>query len=345
MSDSETPASLGYRLPAEWEPHAATWLAWPHNRETWPGMFDRIPSVWAELVRLICRFEPVHVLAAGEAMAQAEAMVGRLPEVTLHDVPTNDAWIRDHGPTFLAGRSDRPALVDWKYNAWGGKYPPFDLDDRVPMRVAQATGRRRFRPNMVLEGGAIDTNGRGTLLAAEDSLIDVNRNPGMARDEAERYLADFLGARRVIWLKGSICGDDTDGHVDQLARFVGPTTVVTAFEQNAEDENYAPLRASYERLKKAIDQDGAPIELVTLPMPQPIRFEGERLPASYVNFYVANGLVVVPQFDDPADREAIRVLAQAFPDREVRGLPAVDLACGLGAYHCITLHEADNRLS
>jgi agmatine deiminase len=215
----------------------------------------------------------------------------------------------------------------------------------VPLRIAQATGRRRFRADVVLEGGAIDTNGRGTFLAAEDSLTDVNRNPKLTKDDAERYLADYLGARHVIWLAGSIVGDDTDGHVDQLARFVGPTTVVTALEQNAEDENYAPLRANYERLNKAVDQDGAPIELITLPMPQPIRFPGERLPASYVNFYLANGLVVVPQFDDPADREAIRILAQAFPDREVRGLPALDLACGLGAYHCITLHEADNSLS
>jgi agmatine deiminase len=346
MCHSETPASLGYRLRAEWEPHAATWVAWPHNRETWPGVFNRIPPVWAELVRLICQFEPVHVLAGeGEVMAQARAMVGDLHNVALHDVPTNDAWIRDHGPTFLAGPSDRPALVDWKYNAWGGKYPPFDLDDCVPQRIAQTTGRRRFRPDMVLEGGAIDTNGRGTFLAAEDCLTDVNRNPRLSRADAERYLADYLGARHVIWLKGNICGDDTDGHVDQLARFVGPTTVVIALEQRPEDENYAPLQASYARLKQAVDQDGAPLDLVPLPMPRPIRCQGARLPASYANFYVANGLVVVPQFDDPADREAIRILGQAFPDREVRGLPAVDLASGLGAYHCITLHEADNTRS
>ena len=347
MSDLQTPASLGYRLPAEWEPHAATWLAWPHNRETWPGMFDRIPPVWTELVRLVCRFEPLHVLAGGgEVMAQARAMVGHLPDVTLHDVATNDAWIRDHGPTFLAGPANLPcALVDWKYNAWGGKYPPFDLDDRVPTEIAEITGRRRFRPEIVLEGGAIDTNGRGSFLAAEDCLTDVNRNPEFSRHDAECYLADYLGARHVIWLRGSIAGDDTDGHVDQLARFVGPTTVVTAVEQSPEDENYAPLQANHERLNQAVDQDGNRLDLITLPMPQPIRCQQERLPASYVNFYVANGLVVVPQFDDPADEEAIQILGQAFPDREVRGLPAVDLACGLGAYHCITLHEPDTRLS
>ena len=341
MSHSQTPASLGYRLPAEWEPHAATWLAWPHNRETWPGRFDAIPPLWAELARTLCRFEPVHVLAGGEdAMREARAMVGDLAGVTLHDVATNDAWIRDHGPTFLAGPPHLPpALVDWHYNAWGGKYPPFDLDNDVPRRIAAATGRRRFDPGIVLEGGAIDANGRGTILAAEDCLTDTNRNPGRSRREIEQYLADYLGARHVVWLRGGIAGDDTDGHVDQLARFVGPTTVVAAREKRAADENYAVLRADYERLESAVDQDGRPLEVIALPMPQPIHCQGQRLPAGYANFYVANGLVVVPQFDDPADREAMDVLAKVFPDREVRGLPAVDLAWGLGAYHCVTMQE------
>jgi agmatine deiminase len=273
-------------------------------------------------------------------------MVGHLRHVTLHHVPTNDAWIRDHGPTFLAGPADQPsALVDWKYNAWGGKYPPFDLDDRVPLEIAEITGRRRFRPGMVLEGGAVDTNGRGTFLAAEDCLTDPNRNPGRSKADIERYLADYLGARHVIWLRGDVAGDDTDGHVDQLARFVGPGTVVAAWEQNREDENYAPLQANHERLKEAADQDGVPLDIVTLPMPRPIRRQGQRLPASYLNFYVANGLIVVPQFDDAADRKAIEILARAFPDREIHGLPAVDLACGLGAYHCVTLQEPASSVS
>lgn len=345
MSHSQTPASLGYRLPAEWEPHAATWLSWPHNRETWPGGFDPIAPLWAKLAQTIARFEPVHVLAGGEdVMREARAMVGGLPGVTLHDVPTNDAWIRDHGPTFLAGSADlAPALVDWRYNAWGGKYPPFDLDDDVPRRIAAATGRRRFEPGIVLEGGAIDANGRGTFLAAEDCLTDANRNPGLSRDDVEQYLADYLGARHVVWLRGSIAGDDTDGHVDQLARFVGPATVVASLEKRAADENYAVLRANFERLAGAVDQDGRPLEVIALPMPQPIHHGGQRLPAGYANFYVANGLVVVPQFDDPADREATEVLAGVFPDREVHGLPAVDLAWGLGAYHCATMQEPAQR--
>lgn len=346
MPDSNTPASLGYRLPAEWEAHAATWLAWPHNRDTWPGKIERIPSVWAELARTLAQAEPVHVLAGqGEVMQEAQAMIGHLPNVTLHPIATNDAWIRDHGPTFLAGPSDAPpALVDWQYNAWGGKYPPYDLDNLVPMRIAEATGRRRFAPGIVLEGGAVDANGLGTILAAEDCLTKANRNPGLSKDAIERYLADYLGARHVVWLTGGIAGDDTDGHVDQLARFVGPTTVVAAVETSPADENYAPLDANRQLLENAADQDGRPLEVIVLPMPQPIHHRGQRLPASYVNFYIANGLVVVPQFEDPADREAMEILAAVFPNREVCGLPAVDLVAGLGAYHCVTLGEPARAL-
>ena len=341
MPDLETPASLGYRLPAEWEPHAATWLSWPHKRQSWPGGFDAIPPVWAELARLLARFEPVHVLAGGDdVIRQAGRMVGDLENVTLHDVPTDDAWIRDHGPTFLASPADLPAaLVDWQYNAWGGKYRPFDLDNLVPTRITELTARRRFEPGIVLEGGAIDTNGQGTLLVSERCLLNANRNPGMSKNEAERYLADYLGARQVIWLSAQIAGDDTDGHVDQLARFVGPSTVVVALERNPADENYASLRDNHERLQGAADRSGRRLELIPLPMPRPIYHNGTRLPASYANFYIADGLIVVPQFNDPADSQAIEILDELFPDRLVRGLPAVDLLWGLGAYHCITLQE------
>jgi agmatine deiminase len=351
MSGSNTPALLGYRLPAEWEPHAATWLAWPHNRNTWPGKFEPIPPLWAKLVRTVARFEPVHVLAGGgQVMREARAMVGDLPSVALHDIPTNDAWIRDHGPTFLSGPPDAPpALVDWQYNAWGGKYPPFDLDNLVPQRIAERTGRRRYEPGIVLEGGALDSNGQGTILAAEACLTDPKRNPGLSREEVQCYLADYLGARRVLWFCGRLAGDDTDGHVDQLARFVGPSTVVAALEQDPTDANYAPLAANHKRLQRMTVEDGKPLTVVTLPMPRPIYHDRTRLPASYVNFYVANGLVVVPQFDDPADAEAMEILARLLPGRELCGLPAVDLAWGLGTYHCITLQEpvaaADARIA
>ena len=340
MSHLETPARLGYRMPAEWEPHAATWLSWPRNLNTWPGKFGPIPAVWEELARTIAEFEPVHILAGGEAvMRQAQRMVGDVPNITLHDVPTNDVWIRDHGPTFLAGPPGAPALVNWIYNAWGGKYPPFDLDNRVPRQIAEITGRRCFDPQIVFEGGAIDVNGHGTVLVAEQCLLNPNRNPKLTRGDIEWYLAEYLGISKVLWLRADIIGDDTDGHVDQSARFVGPRTVVAALEEDPEDANYASLEANFERLQKMTDQDGRPLEIVPLPMPRPIYYQEQRLPASYANFYIANGLVVVPQYGDPADQRALRILGELFPDREIRGLGAVDLVWGLGTYHCATQQQ------
>ncbi len=337
----EMPARLGYRMPAEWERHAATWLAWPRNLGTWPGKFEPIPAVWQEFVGTLAQFEPVHVLAGGDAvMAQARAMVGEVANVTLHDIPTNDVWTRDHGPTFLVGPPGAPpALVDWIYNAWGGKYPPFDLDNQVPRRIAEQTGRRRFEPQIVFEGGAVDVNGCGTVLAAEQCLLNANRNPGLTREDFERYLADYLAAPHVLWLRADILGDDTDGHVDQSARFVGPRTVLAAREDDPADENYASLEENYRRLTRMTDQDGRPLEIVPLPMPRPIYYGDQRLPASYANFYIANGVVVVPQYGDPADERALGVVARAFPERQIRGLYAVDLIWGLGAYHCATQQE------
>ncbi len=335
---AQTPARLGYRMPAEWEPHEATWLSWPHQRESWPGKFEPIPDVWSRLTRTLAQVERVHVLASGEALAEARRLVGGLPNVELHDVPTNDAWIRDHGPTFLIGNAT-PALVDWGYNAWGGKYPPFDLDDQVPGRVAEIARRARFVPGIVLEGGAIDVNGRGTLITSEQCLLNPNRNPGLGRDAIERYLADYLSVRHVIWLGEGIAGDDTDGHVDELARFVNQRVVVAAWEPDPADENHRPLSDNLNRLAHATDQDGRPLEIVRLRMPRALHHNGQRLPASYCNFYVANGLVVVPQFDDPADLEACQTMQRVFPDRRIVGLPARDLCWGLGAYHCITQQE------
>jgi agmatine deiminase len=336
-----SPAALGYRMPAEWEPHAATWLAWPHNPQTWPGKFEPIPQVWATLVRTLSACEPVRILAGSQpVMAEAQALVGHLPNVTLHDIPTNDCWMRDAGPTFLASHSSLPpALVDWEYNAWGGKYPPFDMDNRIPALLADELDRQRFQPGMVLEGGAIDVNGRGTLLTTEECLLNPNRNPGLDRAAIEQCLADYLGATNVLWLGRGIAGDDTDGHIDELARFVNPTTVVAVVEEDRADENYAPLAENLARLKTFRDQDGRPLEVIPLPMPRPIYYNNQRLPASYANFYIANGLVIVPQFDDPADRVALQTLAPLFPNRRVVGLPARDLAWGLGAFHCITQQE------
>jgi agmatine deiminase len=336
-----TPASLGYRLPAEWEPHAATWLAWPHKPETWPGKFEPIPAVWATLVRTLAEFEPVHICAGGDAvMAEAKTRVGAVPNVVLHDIPTNDVWARDHGPMFLSGPASLPpALVDWEYNAWGGKYPPYDLDNAVPARVAELTRRRRFTPGIILEGGAIDGNGQATLLTTEQCLLNPNRNPQLSRADVERYLAEYCCAKKILWLGGGIAGDDTDGHIDELARFVSPTSVVTALENDPQDENYGPLQDNYRRLLTMSDARGRPLEVIPVPMPRPLFFDDVRLPACYMNFYVANGVVIVPQFNDPADRVAVETLARLFPGRQIRGLDAVDLVWGLGAFHCITQQQ------
>jgi agmatine deiminase len=342
----EVPAALGYRMAAEWEPHAATWISWPHKRESWPGKFEPIPALYARLVRTLAKFEPVHILAGGtdqngaSIILEAKKLAGDIPNITLHDIPTNDAWTRDHGPTFLVGPpGSPPALVNWGYNAWGGKYPPFDLDDVVPTRIAQWSGRRCFTPGIILEGGAIDSNGAGTILTTEQCLLNPNRNPQLCCNDMQHYLADYLGAKKVLWLGEGIEGDDTDGHIDELARFVGPHTVVAALEDDPDDFNYDPLHENFERLQRFTDQDNRPLDVIALPMPQPIHYEGQRLPASYCNFYMANGVAIVPQFDDPADARVLEILGRLLPGRKIIGLPARDLVWGLGAFHCITQQE------
>jgi len=325
MSPSPTPAELGYRMPAEWEPRRATWLAWPHNLETWPGGYEPIPAAFARFVERVAASEPVHVLAGGAAAAtDAARWLGELPKVTLHDVATNDAWIRDYGPTFLAGPAGaEPALVNWQYNAWGGKYPPFDADNAVAERIAARTGRRVFHGPLVLEGGAIDVNGAGLVLTTETCLLNPNRNPGVTKREVEEVLRAYLGVQRVLWLSGQIAGDDTDGHIDQLARFVDERTVVAMVEEDPADENYAPLRDNLTRLQSMTDLAGRPLRVVTLPMPRPKFFQHNRLPASYANFYVTARSVIVPALGDPADETARGTLARLFPSRKVQIAPAL----------------------
>ncbi|HTN75410.1 MAG TPA: agmatine deiminase family protein [Pirellulaceae bacterium] len=342
MPDVSTPRSLGYYWPAEWVPHAATWLAWPHNRESWPGKFAPVPEQFAAFVRTLAEFEPVNILAGRpEVMAEAKALVGNVTNVTLHDIPTNDAWCRDHGPTFLAGpQGSPPALVDWQYNAWGGKYPPFDFDNAVPGKIAALQQRRLFAPGIILEGGAIENNGHGVLLTTERCLLNPNRNPQLDRQQTEQYLRDYLSVDKILWLKeGDIPGDDTDGHIDQLARFVNPTTIVAAVAADENDECFASLQAMWAELTALTDQDDLPFTIVPLPIPQP-KFVGEqRLPCSYCNFIIANGAVIVPQFQDPADAVALATLARLFPDRQVRGCNSLDLIWGLGSFHCMSQQE------
>ena len=341
---SVAPRALGYRWPAEWEPHAATWVAWPRNPETWPGKFDVIPGRFAELVRTIARFEPVRILAGGAAvMADAKKHVGDHPNVELIDIETNDAWCRDHGPMFLVGENKemgQAVIVDWEYNAWGGKYPPFDEDNAVPSQIAALCQRRRFVPGIVLEGGSVEGNGRGTILTTESCLLNPNRNPGISRTEAESYLTNYLGATKVLWLRrGELAGDDTDGHIDQLARFVNPTTIVAAWDDDPADTNHEPLRANFEQLSEMTDQDGNSFTVVRLPLPKPKFFHEQRLPACYCNFYLANDGIIVPQFDDSADAGAIEILQELCPDREVVGAASLDLVWGLGSFHCLTQQE------
>lgn len=348
-SHDPTPRERGYTMPAEWEPHAGTWVSWPHNRDSWPGRFDRVPPVYARFVATLSRYEPVHVNVADAAMeAAARAFLepyAPLGAIRFHHIPTNDAWCRDHGAILLVNRTpetgEPPRLAtDWRYNAWGGKYPPYDLDNDVPRRMAELLDVPRTAVDMVLEGGSIDVNGRGLLLTTESCLLNPNRNPSLSREEIETRLRDHLGIDRVLWLGDGIAGDDTDGHIDDLARFVDERTIVTTIEDDPGDVNHEPLAANLERLRNFTDglsdDGGEPLRIETLPMPRGLHQDGQRLPATYANFYIANGVVLVPFYDPDRDDEARTTLARLFPDREVIGIDCTDIIWGLGAFHCLT---------
>ena len=342
-----SPAALGYRMPAEWEPHASTWLSWPHKESSWPGKLADIPPIWVEIVRALVAGEGVDILvndAAPAAQVREQLVVAGVPmaRVRLHEVPTDDAWMRDHGPTFITrtvGDRRELALVDWKYNAWGGKYPPWERDDKVPSALAGLLGMPSFAPGIVLEGGSIDVDGRGTVLTTEACLLNPNRNPHLRRGEIEQYLCDYLGVRRVLWLGDGIVGDDTDGHIDDLTRFVAPGVVVTVMEDDPADENYERLRENYRRLQTLRDVSGASLRIVALPMPEAIHCEGTRLPASYANFYIGTAAVLVPVFGSARDAAALDTLRSLFPERRIVGINAVDLVWGLGAFHCVTQQQ------
>jgi agmatine deiminase len=344
----QTPAQLGYRMPAEWEPHAATWFTWPRPEGiSFPGAFDSIPPVYAELIRRLTPVEEVHLNVHDEAMEQSvRAFLAseRVPldRVGFHQFPSYEPWCRDHGPIFLAresgGRRER-AIVDWDYNAWGGKYPPCDLDDAVPRRVAEFRQLPLFSPCIVLEGGSIEVNGRGSLLTTESCLLNPNRNPHLDKQQIEGYLRDFLGVTNILWLGEGIAGDDTDGHVDDLSRFVNPGVVVTVLEEDPADENYEPLRENLVRLRRMRSETGRLLEVIPLPMPAPIIRGGQRLPASYANFYIANEIVLVPTYRCENDRKALEVLQTAFPSRRVLGVDSTDLIWGLGSFHCLSQQE------
>jgi agmatine deiminase len=373
-------------MPAEWAPHAATWLAWPHFRGDWPGKFEPIPWVYAEIVRNLSRYERVELIvnnAASEKIARRTLkLAGTLNKnVRFHRWPTNRVWTRDSGCTFTthvgtaapgcpAGQSPAAVHTDqsvggatgedarrgefgaaalhaikWRFNAWA-KYPNYKLDDKIGSLMAHAAKAREIRAQhnnrrVVLEGGSIDVNGEGTLLTTEECLLSriQQRNPGFRREDYESVFATYLGIRKVIWLGNGIAGDDTHGHVDDITRFVAPRVIVTMVEPNPKDKNHAPLGENLRRLRAATDQDGLTFEIVELPMPAPVIFEGRRLPASYGNFYIGNGCVLVPVFNDPNDRIALNTLAEVFPDRTIIPIYSGDLIWGFGALHCMTQQQ------
>jgi agmatine deiminase len=361
---SETPAAVGYRMPAEWEPHQATWLAWPHHRGDWPGKFEPIPWVYTEIIANLARHEQLELIVDDAASErQARKLLGRsnapVRNVRFHRWPTNRAWLRDSGCIFVnrpcgAGtlaresRQERESNIlalKFRFNAWA-KYSDWRQDEKIGSRMANAAHAHEIRPlssstRVVLEGGSIDVNGNGTILTTEECLLSKvqQRNPAMSRKDYEKLFADYLGAPHAIWLGRGIFGDDTHGHVDDLTRFVAPDTVVTMVENNPRDVNHKPLRDNLRRLRAAGDQAGKPLNVVDLPMPGPAVFEQRRLPASYANFYIANGVVLVPVFNDPNDRIALNTLATLFPTREIVPIYSGDLVWGLGTMHCMTQQQ------
>jgi agmatine deiminase len=357
------PAQTRLRMPAEWEPHASTWLAWPHYRGDWPGKFEPIPWVYAEIIRHLGRHERVDLIVnskpsekqARKVLSKANALT---KNVHFHRWPTNRVWTRDSGCTFVihahVAAGDSPvhsepgpslSAITWRFNAWA-KYSNYQHDEKISTRMAKAAHASAIHPmhgklRVVLEGGSIDVNGHGTLLTTEECLLSEaqQRNPRMSRADYEKLFLDHLGVTNVIWLGSGVTGDDTHGHVDDISRFVSPGTVITAVESNKNDPNYAPLQENIRRLRTATNQDGKPLSIIELPMPGPVVFEGRRLPASYANFYIANGIVLAPVFNDPNDRFALEILASQFPAREVVGIYSGDLIWGFGAMHCMTQQQ------
>jgi agmatine deiminase len=341
----DTPRALGFRMPAEWEPHEATWIAWPHNRDDWPGRFAPVAWVYAEIVRKLADVERVRILVQDGGAEETARRVLRkaganVDAVEFFHAPTDRSWTRDYCPLFVKNRAGEVALTNWRFNAWA-KYDDWTNDAAIPATLAARLKLRAWEPGLVLEGGSIDVNGRGMLLTTEECLLSPvqARNPELTRREIEIALREYLGVRRVMWLLNGIAGDDTHGHVDDLARFVNANTVVLASEPDRTDPNYAPLRDNLAILRKS------PLRVVKLPMPAPLIFSGRRLPASYANFYIANSLVLVPTFNDPNDRVALNTLARLFPDRTVTGINAVELVWGLGTLHCMTQQQPVGQAS
>lgn len=342
-----TPKEQGYFFPSEFAKHTATWLSWPHKEASWPGKIETIYPRYAEFIKLVAEGEKVNINVVDEAMKQkalrhiTEAGAD-LKNVQFFIHPTNDAWCRDHGPAFLINPTEKKKMiVDWGYNAWGGKYPPFDLDDVIPTLIAKHYNIPVVYPGIVMEGGSVEFNGRGTLLTTRACLLNPNRNPQLNQEQIEKFLNDYYGVNHILWLGDGIIGDDTDGHIDDLTRFVNEDTVVTVIEENKQDENYDILQENLKELKALRLENGKPLNIVELPMPLPVVYEDQRLPASYANFYIANKYVVVPTFRSKQDDRALDILQKCFPDRTVMGVDSTDIIWGLGSFHCLSQQEPE----
>jgi agmatine deiminase len=345
ISGPYTPKALGYSMPAEWSPHAATWLTFPRREGiSFPDKFDPIPAYWVKMAELLSPGEEVHINVFSSEhetevrgyFAAAGVELGR--RIILHRFPAYEPWCRDHGPIFLKRGAER-AVVDWGYNAWGDKYPPYDLDDAIPQHVAQYRGLPLFTAGIVMEGGSLEVNGEGTVLTTTSCLLNKNRNPGLSQAEIETWLCQYLGAEKILWLGDGIEGDDTDGHIDDITRFVGPKTVVTAVEEDPSDFNYELLRENRRRLETMTTAKGERLEIVDLPMPGRIEHDGQRLPASYANFYIGNEVVLLPVYRHANDDKAREILQKIFSTRKVIPVDCTDLIWGLGAFHCVTQQE------
>ena len=345
-SNNPLPKSLGYFFPAEFAPHESTWLSWPHKEESWPGKMETIFPVYAQFIKLLAEGEMVNINVANvrmkqKALVHLEKVDADLSKVQFHFHPTNDAWCRDHGPAFLINPNadQKKVIVDWGYNAWGNKYPPYDLDDVIPTKVGEKLNLPVYHPGIVMEGGSVEFNGVGDLLTTTACLLNKNRNPHLNQKQIEEYLINYYGVGNILWLGDGIVGDDTDGHIDDITRFVNEDTVVTVVEQNKSDENYVLLQENLATLRKLRLGSGKLLNIVELPMPSPVVYQDQRLPASYANFYIGNDHVFTPTFRDKNDDKALTVLQSCFPDRRVVGLDSTDIIWGLGSFHCLSQQE------
>jgi len=341
-----TPKELGYYFPAEWHNHTATWLSWPHKEESWPGKIETIFEPYTKFVKLVSEGEFVCINVLDEAMKAFATNHLLAAGVDMNKIkfylhPTNDAWCRDHGPAFLINPEgkEKKAIIDWGYNAWGDKYPPYDLDDVIPSLIGRELGIPVFHPGIVMEGGSVDFNGKGTILTTTACLLNKNRNPHLTQVEIEEYLYNYYGAEQILWLGDGIVGDDTDGHIDDITRFVNEDTVVSVVEDNKNDDNYHLLKENIDTLHTMRLLNGKQLNIIELPMPSAVEYEGQRLPASYANFYIANSVVAVPTYRDKNDDKALAILTDCFPDRKVVGIDSTDIIWGLGSWHCLSQQE------